>query len=121
MAIPIVPLVVLGVGVLVLRRRKRSSKTTEGGTKPKVPIVSLSTAVFIPPKDRHPTGPSGDPGQPCTPPDGEGAWDDLGACKTFWIDGDTDDAIRALAREEWDARGRPGFSDLCLMVEHRYV
>src|SRR5262245_21876399 len=110
MAIPIVPLVVLGVGMLVLRRRRRTAKK-KGEAEPQVPLLPVQTVVFIPPKDRAPVGPSGQPGQPCKGVDGAGAWDDLGACKTFWIDGDTDEAIRTLAREEWDARGRPGFSD----------
>lgn len=117
MALPIVPLVVFGVGVLVLRRRKRPAKKSEPGTPPKIPLVPLHTVVFIPPKNTQPQGPSGDPGQPCKAADGEGAWDDLGACKTFWIDGSTDEAIRQLGRQEWEARGRPGFSELCLMVE----
>jgi hypothetical protein len=116
MPIPIVPLVVLGVGVLVFRRRKRAAKKT-GDKAPEAPFVPINTVVFLPPKDRAPTGPSGQPGQPCKATDGEGAWDDLGACKTFWVDGETDEAIRALVREEWEARGRPGFSDLCFMVE----
>lgn len=113
MAIPILPLVVLGVGVLAIRRRKRAAKKTSNDA-PKAPFVH--TVVFLPPKGTAPTGPSGQAGQSCKAPDGEGAWDDLGACKTFWIDGQTDDAIRALAREEWEARGRPGFSELCLAV-----
>lgn len=116
MAIPIIPLVVLGVGVLVVRRRKRAAKKTND--KPSEPLfVPLNTVVFVPPKGTAPTGPSGQPGQPCKAADGEGAWDDLGACKTFWVEGETDEAIRRLAREEWEARGRPGFSDLCLAVE----
>jgi hypothetical protein len=113
MAIPVLPLVVVGVGMLVLRRRKRSTKK-QG--EPEIPLGPVQTFVFIPPEGRAPTGPSGQPGQPCKGKGGDGAWDDLGACKTFWIDGDTDDAIRRLAREEWEARGRPGFSELCLMV-----
>ncbi len=113
MAIPMLPLVLLGVGVLVLGRRKRSGKKKG---EPKAPLV-IQTAVFVPPKDGAPPGSSGAPGQPCDAEGGYGAWDDLGACKTFWIDGDTDDAIRRLAREEWEARGRPSFSKLCLAVD----
>lgn len=113
MAIPVIPLVLLGVGVFVFSRRKRSSKKTGDETALKLIPVK---AVFIPPEDRAPSDPSGAPGQRCEPKDGEGAWDDLGLCKTFWIDGDTDDAIRRLAREEWEARGRPASSEMCLAV-----
>lgn len=116
MAIPVIPLVVLGVGLVVFGRRKRSGKKKSEG-EPAAPVVPIKTVIFIPPKDPAPTGPSGQPGQPCESREGEGAWDDLGACKTFWIDGETDEAIRRLAREEWEARGRPGFSKLCLMVD----
>lgn len=116
MAIPFVPLVVVGVGVLVFRRRRRAAKKTTSEPAHDMPILPVKTVVFIPPKDNAPPGPSGQPGQPCKAADGEGAWDDLGACKTFWIDGDTDEAIRKLAREEWEARGQPGFSELCLTV-----
>lgn len=116
MAFPIVPLVVLGVGVMALRRRKRAPKKKSEGASD-VPLGPVHTVVFVPPKNPAPTGPSGEPGQPCKAADGEGAWDDLGVCKTFWIDGATDEAIRTLAREEWTARGRPSFSDMCLMVD----
>lgn len=117
MAIPLLPLLLLGVGVYALRRRRRSS-TPKGETDPdawtKVPVHSV---VFVPPSaGEAPQGPSGAPGQPCDAPDGWGAWDEQGQCKTFWIDGETDDAIARLAREEWESRGRPTFSELCLMV-----
>lgn len=116
MAIPMLPLVLVGVGVFVFSRRKRVAKK-KGETK--APFV-IQTAVFIPPSDREPTvssGSSNEPGQHCDGEGGYGAWDELGECKTFWIDGETDDAIRKLAREEWEARGRPSFSQLCLAVD----
>ena len=46
--------------------------------------------------------------------DGHRAWDDLGYCKTFWIDGETEEAIARLTMEEWDARGRPPSSPVCV-------
>jgi len=48
---------------------------------------------------------------------GRGAWDNNGVCKKFWIEGETDLAIAVLAREEWERRGSPTFSNLCLAVE----
>ena len=114
MAIPILPLILLGVGAFALRRRRRPSKN-KGTDETEPPI---QTVVYVPPPvGEAPQGPSGEPGQPCDASDGQGAWDDLGHCKTFWIDEVTDEAIARLAREEWEARGQPGFSDLCLMVE----
>ena len=115
MGFPVLPLLLLGVGVLALRRRTRTAKKA---TKDELPPPVLIPVVYIPPQDREPPKrPSLQPGQPCDAPDGRGAWDELGECKTFWIDGVTDDAIRQLARQEWEARGRPGFSDLCLAVQ----
>lgn len=114
MALQVLPLVLLGVGVLVLRGRRRPKKKTQEPPPTEIPI---KTVVFIPPKDPPPPGShSGQPGQPCDAPDGTGALDEWGQCKTFWIDGETDDAIRSLAREEWEARGRPEVSELCLAV-----
>lgn len=113
MAFPIIPLVLVGAGVYVLRQRraKRKKKVEEPGIGP------IQTVVFVgPPKGPAPEGPTGAPGQPCDGGDGYGAWDDLGYCKTFWIEGETDEAIARLAMEEWEARGSPEFSDLYLMV-----
>jgi hypothetical protein len=116
MAIPVIPLVIVGVGLVVFGRRKRKPKK-RGDAEPEAPAIPIKTLVFLPPTEpQAPTGPSGQPGQPCKADDGAGAWDELGACKTFWIEGDTDEAIRRLAREEWEARGRPSFSKMCLMV-----
>lgn len=114
MAIPVLPLVLLSIGVFAFRRRRRASKKIEEEPLVLGPVVPV---VFIPPEDREPPqDPSKQPGKPCSTAEGKGAWDELGECKTFWIDGATDEAIRELAREEWEARGRPGFSDLCLAV-----
>ena len=120
MAIPVIPLMLIGVGVFVFGRRRRSSSRNDAQAEqpqqePQTPFI-FQTVTFIPPEDRPPPGPSGQPGQPCDTKEGKGAWDDVGLCKTFWIDGDTDDAIRRLAREEWEARGRPSFSTMCLAV-----
>ncbi|MEX1365605.1 MAG: hypothetical protein AB1Z98_20930 [Nannocystaceae bacterium] len=115
MAIPVLPLVVLGVGMLVLRGRRRSS--SKKGSEGTEPLPEPKTVIFIPPPpDEAPSEPSGPPGQSCYPPEGDGAWDEFGHCKAFWIDGATDEAIAKLAREEWEARGRPTFSELCRMV-----
>lgn len=116
MAIPVIPLVIVGVGLVVFGRRKRKTKK-KGETEPQPPVVPVQTTVFLPPKPTAPTGPSGHAGQPCEGKDGDGAFDELGACKTFWFDGSTDEAIRNLARVEWEARGRPSFSEMCLMVD----
>ncbi len=115
MAIPVIPLLLIGAGVLVFRKRRRTAKkTTEPEPLPGGPIQTL---VFIPPEDREPPKrPSEQPGQPCETAEGQGAWDEQSECKTFWIDGETDEAIRRLAREEWEARGQPSFSELCLAV-----
>ncbi len=113
MAIPILPLLLIGVGVFALRRRRSKSKKTDEWTP-----GPIQTLVFVPPSTGDaPDGPSGEPGQICDANDGEGAWDEQGHCKTFWIDGETDEAIARLAHEEWEARGRPKFSELCLMVQ----
>ena len=115
MAVPIIPLVIVGMGLLVLGRRKRPAKKKAEGELPAVPF---HTVVFLPPKEpAAPTGPSGQAGRPCEGKGGDGAFDELGSCKTFWIDGDTDEAIGRLAREEWEARGRPRASEMCFMVD----
>lgn len=118
MAIPVIPLMLVGVGVFVLGRRRRSGRAKDKEqAEPKVPFITPHKVVFVPPEDRPPKGSGGQPGQPCKAKNGRGAWDDMGLCKRFWIDGDTDDAIRRLAREEWEARGRPSFSNMCLAVD----
>lgn len=115
MAVPIIPLVIVGMGLLVLGRRKRPAKKKAEGELPAVPF---HTVVFLPPKEpAAPTGPSGQAGRPCEGKGGDGAFDELGSCKTFWVDGDTDEAIGRLAREEWEARGRPRASEMCFMVD----
>lgn len=114
MAIPILPLMLFGVGVLVLRGRRRSKKKDDEqppADKPVQTFVYLPFEEFEPPQE-----PEVQPGASCDAPDGLGALDELGECKTFWINGDTDEAIRRLAREEWEARGRPGVSEFCLSV-----
>jgi len=117
MAIPVIPLLIVGVGVMAFGRRRRSTKKKDDA-EPKPPVVPIKTVVFLPPKEPvAPTGPSGHAGQSCEGKGGDGAWDDLGQCKTFWFDGSTDEAIRQLARKEWEARGRPSFSEMCLMVD----
>lgn len=110
MAAPIIPLVLLGVGLLALRsRRRKTSKKTNGGTE----RATIHTVVFVPPSTEEPFG---EPGWPCDADDGAAALDDQLRCKTFWIDGTTDQAIEALLLEQWEARGRPTFSALCLAV-----
>ena len=119
MAAPIIPLVLLGVGILALRsqRRRTTKKTSDSSEEP-----TIRTVVFVPPQSEEPSGEPGEPGEPrdpglsCDADDGAAAWDDQGHCKTFWIDGTTDQAIEALLLEQWEARGRPTFSELCLAV-----
>ena len=116
MAAPIIPLVLLGVGILALRsqRRRTTKKTSDSSEEP-----TIRTVVFVPPRSEEPSGePSEprDPGLSCEAEDGAAAWDDQGHCKTFWIDGTTDQAIEALLLEQWEARGRPTFSELCLAI-----
>ena len=114
MAFPILPLLLLGVGVLALRHKGRTKRPKREEPK----STPIQAYVWVPPEPhREPPRSGGEPGRPCEASDGEGAWDRDGTCKTFWIDGQTDEAIRQLARQEWEARGRPGFSDLCLAVQ----
>ena len=113
MAFPILPLLLLGVGVLALRHKGRTKRPKREEPKP----TPIQAYVWVPPEPhREPPRSGGEPGRPCEASDGEGAWDRDGTCKTFWIDGQTDEAIRQLARQEWEARGRPTFSELCLAV-----
>lgn len=110
MAAPIIPLVLLGVGILALRsRRRKTSKKTGNGSGG----TTIQTVVFVPPQTKEP---GGVPGQSCNARDGAAAWDDQGQCRTFWIDGTTDDAIETLLLEEWEARGRPTPSEMCFTV-----
>ncbi|MCH9683897.1 MAG: hypothetical protein K0V04_20865 [Deltaproteobacteria bacterium] len=118
MGVPVIPLVLLGVGVLVLRSRKRPRRKADETSDE--PAAEPMTMVYLPPATPHlPTthDPTRDPGDPCEGEGGSGAWDDDGNCKVFWVDGVTDDAIRALAREEWQARGAPGFKEMCAAVK----
>lgn len=111
MAFPILPVLVISLGLFALSRRGRDDDDDD--TSEVVP----ATMVFIPPKPALPQpSPGQTPGRMCQASKGEAAWDGDGECKVFWIEGETDEAIAKLAREQWETRGRPSFSDMCLAV-----
>ncbi|MEM7154166.1 MAG: hypothetical protein AAF799_15060 [Myxococcota bacterium] len=95
--------------------RRRSPKGPPA-KKDEQPDVEIETMIFIPPQPDPLPLPNlgGTPGQQCESPEGEAVWDENGLCKVFWYFDHTDDAIRSLAREQWEGLGSPGFSDLCL-------
>ena len=115
MAFPIIPVVLLSVGLFALIRRGQSEEDENDE-----PEVVPTTFVFIPPTVELPT-PQPDPtrqkGKMCAHDKGAAAWDDDLECKVFWIDGETDRDIARIAREEWTQRGEPTFSDLCLATK----
>ena len=115
MAFPIIPVVLLSVGLFAFIRRGRSEEDETDE-----PEVVPTTFVFVPPKVELPApqlDPTRQKGRKCLHDKGAAAWDDDLECKVFWFDGATDRDIARIAREEWAKRGQPTFSDLCLATK----
>lgn len=108
-------LAVVGVGLLTARhfvKRGRNQHREESEDESVTPLI-LVPAIFDDDDAGSPDD-AGAPGEPCDHGEGLATWDHDGNCTPYWFDGDTDDAVLALATAQWEDRGRPTVSEMCL-------